>query len=562
MMTEFGPKLKISEELHKMKYRGPGETFEEAMTRIAGALTESSREFHEFRDILLEQKFLPGGRIQSAIGSPRAVTAYNCFVSGEIEDDMQSIMQRATEAAMTMRTGGGIGYDFSKLRPQGDWISTLDSSASGPVSFMGIFDAICHTISSAGHRRGAQMAVINVSHPDILSYISSKQNDNKLTAFNISIAVTDDFMRAVEEDDIFELKFGDRVYTRVKARYLWEKIMRSTWEWAEPGVLFIDTINRLNNLWYCERIRATNPCGEQPLPPYGACLLGSFNLTKYLLDNKEFNWTSFHSDIGKVVRAMDRVIDVTQYPLVEQKDEAISKRRMGLGVTGLANTLEAMGLIYGTNNFILKMETILQILRNATYIESVKLSEERGAFPLFDDFYLQGEFISRLPNEIKNGIKKHGVRNSHLTSIAPTGTISMCADNISSGIEPVYAKVLNRVIQTFSGPIVERIDDYGVREFGTEPRTATQVPARDHVSTLVSAQRYVDSAVSKTINVSESTPWDEFKGLYFQAWRGGAKGCTTFTPGGKRRGILTEVREEHNPACRIDPETGAKSCDE
>lgn len=566
----WGPTLKISQELHALKYRGPGESFEECCTRIANALTETEEEFREFRDILLDMRFLPGGRIQSAIGSPRSTTAFNCFVSGTISDSMCGIMQRATEAALTMRTGGGIGYDFSTLRPRGDWISTLDSQSSGPISFMGIFDATCRTISSAGHRRGAQMAVLRVDHPDIIEFIQSKQNSDNLTAFNISVGITDEFMNAVTNDDVFELKFNSRVYHKVKARQLWEKIMRSTWHWAEPGVVFLDTINRMNNLWYCEHIAATNPCGEQPLPPYGACLLGSFNLVKYIADDIYLVDDSLlREDVKKVVRAMDRVIDVTTYPLTEQKDEALAKRRMGLGITGTANLLEAVGYEYGTEEYIDFQSHILEMIRDTAYLTSIELAKERGPFPLYDLYrYPNGKFIETLPSDIKEDLVKHGIRNSHLLSIAPTGTISMCADNVSSGIEPTYAPVVDRVIQTFNGPIVERIEDYGVRQFGIKPRLARQVAAKDHVSVLCGAQRYIDSAVSKTINVDPATPWKDFQQLYFQSYNGGAKGCTTFNPDGGRAGILTEVssseenKAEETIACRIDPETGARSCDE
>lgn len=563
-MSEYGPTLKISEELHAMKYRGPGETFHEAMTRIANTLTEGEKEFKKFRDILLNMRFLPGGRIQSAIGSPRATTAFNCFVSGTIHDSMDSIMKRATEASMTMRTGGGIGYDFSTLRPSGDWIATLDSQSSGPISFMGIFDACCRTISSAGHRRGAQMGVLRIDHPDIIEFIQAKQNKDKLTAFNISVGITDDFMNAVKNNDVFELRFNRRVYQKVMARYLWDKIMRSTWEWAEPGVIFLDRINKMNNLWYCEDIAATNPCGEQPLPPYGACLLGSFNLVKYISKDK-INYFQLMEDIEQVVRCMDRVIDVTTYPLTEQKDEAISKRRMGLGVTGVANTLEFLGKTYGTKGYIQAQSVILSIIRNYSYRVSIELAKERGSFPLFDkEKYVLSGFCSTLPNNIRTDIANHGIRNSHLLSIAPTGTISMCADNVSSGIEPVYSPVVDRVIQTFKGPIVERIEDYGVHKFGLSPTTAGMVDAKDHVSVLCAAQAHVDSAVSKTCNVSPDTSWESFKDLYFQAWEGGAKGLTTFNPGGSRGGILTEVKEkeEESLACRIDPETGSRTCDE
>ena len=558
-MTE-GPQTPFADNLHADKYRTPGESFREYANRVAAALTDQE-DFHTFRDILLSQRFLPGGRIQSAIGSSRDTTPYNCYVSGTIEDSLTdgqgSIMSRAKQAARTMQMGGGIGYDFSTLRPRGSEIRKLGSRSSGPISFMGIFNAICQTIASAGHRRGAQMGVMRVDHPDIEEFIHAKQNATSLTGFNVSVGVTDEFMLAVENDAEFELRFGGQVYRTVRACALWDKIMRSTWDWAEPGVLFIDRINEMNNLRYCEEIVATNPCGEQPLPPFGACLLGSFNMTKYVVRNHdifEFNSLGLAKDIAPVVAAMDRVIDVARYPLYEQEKEAKSKRRMGLGVTGMANAIEALGYEYGTGPYLEVQRKILTILRDSTYRASALLAAKRGAFPEFvTEDYLAGEFVQTLPEDVRDLIRKHGIRNSHLTSIAPTGTISLAADNVSSGIEPVFALSVERTVQEFDGAVNYTIEDYGAKFFGVRGKTADRVTAQEHVDVLCCAQEFVDSAVSKTCNVSPEMPWEDFKGLYVRAWKGGAKGCTTFNPGGKRMGIL-KAKAEEATSCRITGE--------
>jgi ribonucleoside-diphosphate reductase alpha chain len=565
-MTE-GPQTPFADNLHAEKYRGEGESFREYANRVAAALTDKD-EFHEFRDILLRQSFLPGGRIQSAVGSTRDTTPYNCYVSGTIEDSLTdgqgSIMSRAKQAARTMQMGGGIGYDFSTLRPRGAEIRKLGSRSSGPISFMGIFNAICQTIASAGHRRGAQMGVMRVDHPDIEEFIHAKQNSDSLTGFNVSIGVTDEFMLAVENDSDFDLRFGGQTYRTVRARALWDKIMRSTWDWAEPGVLFIDRINEMNNLRYCEEIVATNPCGEQPLPGFGACLLGSFNMTKYVVRNHdiyEFDYLGFAKDIAPVVAAMDRVIDVARYPLYEQEKEAKSKRRMGLGVTGMANAVEAVtGHKYGSVGYIREQTKLLSILRNETYRASAFLAKERGAFPEFDaEEYLQGEFVQTLPEDVRDLIREHGIRNSHLTSIAPTGTISLTADNVSSGIEPVFAYSVDRTVQGFDGPVNYTIEDYGYKFFGVQGKTSQDVTAQEHIDVLCNAQELVDSAVSKTCNVSPDMPWDDFKDLYMRAWKLGAKGCTTFNPGGKRMGILKAKTEEPS-SCRIT-EDGRRECE-
>ena len=564
----YGPQLPFSQQLHADKYRGKGEPFRDAMNRIASTLKDNKEHYHAFRDALHTMRFLPGGRIQAAVGSTKAVTAYNCFVSSEISDSMvdgpNCIMDVAKQAATVMRMGGGIGYDFSPLRPRGDMIRKLQSQCSGPISFMNIFDAVCHTIASSGHRRGAQMGVLRVDHPDIEEFIHAKQNEDQLTGFNISIGVTDEFMRAVIEGLPFELRWGGRTYKTVDAQALFESIMRSTWDWGEPGVLFIDTINRMNNLWYCENIAASNPCGEQPLPPNGACLLGSFNMTKYLYKMAGeyfFDFEQLHEDIPHVVRAMDNVVDRTSYPLQEQKLEAQNKRRMGLGVTGMANALEAMGYPYGTQGYLEMQGEILQLILEDSYVASSWLADEKGSFPFFTEKYVEGHFINQaISPHTRDMIRGMGMRNSHLTSIAPTGTISMAADNVSSGIEPVFAHEVNRIIQEFDGPRQVTIPDYGYAVLKHEGKTADQVTVDEHLAALLNAQKYIDSAVSKTLNVSPDTPWEDFKNIYFKAWQGGAKGCTTFQPNSKRMAILTKSSGGAS-ACHLDSETGKKECD-
>ncbi|MGL5115202.1 MAG: adenosylcobalamin-dependent ribonucleoside-diphosphate reductase, partial [Beijerinckiaceae bacterium] len=457
-----GPTLPFSERTHSLKYRNEGESFRESQNRIAAALKEDDEHFHSLRQILLDMRFLAAGRVQAAMGSPRKVTPYNCFVSDTIADSFidgdGSIMQRATEAAQTMRLGGGIGYDFSTLRPRGSLIKSLNSSSSGVVSFMQIFNAVCGTVSSAGHRRGAQMGVLRVDHPDIEEFVHAKQNTNNLTNFNMSVAITDEFMWCVETGRPFVLKFNGQTYREIDAAALWEAIMRSTWDWAEPGVLFIDQINKMNNLWYCEHIAATNPCGEQPLPPNGACLLGSFNLVKYVFNIEGVFFFDFYrltQDIPVIVRAMDNVIDRAVYPLPAQRLEATSKRRMGLGVTGMANAIEAVtGQPYGSEGFLTMQSKILSLLRNECYRASAVLAKEKGSFPLFNkEKYLQGGFIKTLPLDVINLISQYGIRNSHLTSIAPCGTISLSADNVSSGIEPVFAYDLSRDVIEETGRV-------------------------------------------------------------------------------------------------------------
>jgi ribonucleoside-diphosphate reductase alpha chain len=576
----MGPQIAFCDELHGMKYRSRGETFRDAMNRVSSGMADrdSSSHYHALREILMPMRFEPAGRIQAAMGAPREVTPFNCYVSGTIPDSFvnrdnpegSSIMHRAEQAATTMRMGGGIGYDFSTLRPRGDLIKKLQSNATGPVSFMHIYDSVCLATSSSGHRRGAQMGVLRVDHPDILEFVQAKHNRDKLTGFNISVAVTDDFMDAVAGDKKFDLTFQNEIYQTVDARELWESIMRSTWDWAEPGVLFIDTINNGNPLWYCEKIAATNPCGEQPLPPFGACLLGSFNLVRYLSSSSagggktrySFDFSQLIEDIPAVVRGMDNVIDRASYPLPEQADEARSKRRMGLGVLALANALETMGLPYGSAGFLKMQKRIDKVIMNEAYRASAMLAAERGSFPLFDyRKYSQGENFKSLDEDVRALIKKHGLRNSHLTSKAPTGTISMCADNVSSGIEPVFEVRTQRAINTPDGPQIVTLEDFAYVQFGTVPRTTSQVTAQEHVDVLLAASLWTDSAVSKTCNVTGDMPWADFKDIYRRAWEGGAKGCTTFNIDGQRMALLKKGESGEGSSCTIDPNTGARSCE-
>ena len=590
----MGPQTDYSDRIHAEKYRLPGETFRDAMNRVASALQDSPEHYHQFRDALLHQRFMPAGRIQAAMGSPKGVTPYNCYVSGNIPDSFtakdnpeeSSIMHRAEQAATTMRMGGGIGYNFSTLRPSGATIKKLGSKSGGPLSFMPIFDRVCQATSSAGNRRGAQMGVLNIDHPDIMAFVHAKHDQSTLTGFNISIGVTDEFMEAKAAGRSFDLRFGGEVYDTVDARELWEAVMRSTWDWAEPGVLFIDRINRMNNLHYCETILATNPCGEQPLPPFGACLLGSFNLVRYLRFDWagwSFDWDQLAHDIPHVVRAMDNVVDRAKYPLIEQEREAKSKRRMGLGVTGLANALEAMGHPYGSKSFVELEGRILAFITRNCYLASVDLAREKGEFELYDSQYLDGGFIQSLDGDVQELIERYGIRNSHLTSIAPTGTISLAADNVSSSIEPVYRWHQERLVFMNDGRQTVDLYDYGFANMRVRGKRTSvgEVSAMEHVSVLCTAQTHIDSAVSKTINCDGSMPWNDFKAVYDTAYEHGAKGCTTFNKDGKRAGLFKETPEPvdlpfptdglaqnlamaeigEGLSCEWDPATGRRSCE-
>lgn len=561
-MEKYGPQNPVCDELHADKYRLPNESFEEAAARWAATLSDGEEHRTTIKSIFQEMRFMPAGRVQAAVGSPRNITAFNCFVGDEILDSMDSIMECVTRAAETMRRGGGDGFDFSNIRPRGDRINSLGSTASGPVSFMGIWDAMCKTILSAGHRRGAMMGVLRVDHPDIEEFIRAKQAHGELTNFNISIAVTDEFMRCVVNDKPFTLRFDGRDYQTINAKALWDEIMRANWEWAEPGVLYIDKINKENNLYYCEIITATNPCGEQPLPANGACLLGSFNLVRYVHGGK-FDYAKLSEDIPPVVRAMDNVIDSTTFPLKEQELEAKDKRRMGLGLTGLANALTMCGHEYGSTGAIRMARSIVRTITFGCYEASANLAAEKGPFPAYDEEkYLAGAFIKRLPTPVREAIRQHGIRNSHLTSIAPTGTISFCADNISGGLEPVFALETERTYNAPDGPRVAVLKDYAYAYHGLRANVTSDLTTDDHVNMLLALVPFIDSAISKTINVGDSVTFDEFKGIYEKVWRGGGKGCTTFRLSGKRGGIMKDANssEDEGAACYVNPETGQRDC--
>lgn len=593
----YGPMNPHCDLVHAEKYRGENENFREAANRWSGFLQDSHDHYMAFREISLSQRFMPAGRIQAGAGSLKTVSLYNCFVMPTIHDSFTdgptreelnslpfghhaplSIMDTAKAAAITMRQGGGVGYDISTLRPKNDLIKGVQSRTDGPLAFAGIYDAVCRATASAGNRRGAQMLVLRIDHPDIEAFIRAKQiSDDSipweyrpLRGFNMSVAVTDHFMECLDSGKAFPLQFGGKIYRYVDPQSLWDMIMRGTYDWAEPGVLFIDTINRMNNLYYCEKIAATNPCGEQPLPPNGACLLGSFNLVKYLRKNENglfwFDFDQLIEDIPHVVRAMDNVVDRSRYPLTAQKLEAQRKRRMGLGVAGLANALEAIGLPYGTPEFLNFEEEIMRTITTHSYRASAMLAAEKGPFPLYqEELYLKGEFVKTLDDETRSLIKKHGIRNSHLTSIAPTGTISFSADNISSGIEPVLDYEQKRRVKMKDGDMVVTVPDYAVNFLGVRGRTVVDgnITAAEHIGVLCTAQRYVDSACSKTVNVPTKTSFDDFKGLYKMAYEGGAKGCTTYRPAGKYDEPIQSAREpeieQAGGACGWDPVTGQRT---
>ena len=804
---------RVIAEVCNPRYLQKGELHKDAMARIAGALADDEVHFRRCFDILKAQRFLPGGRIQSSMGSARLTTAFNCFVSPTIPDSRIGIFDALTNAAETMGMGGGIGMDFSTIRPRGALIKSQGTGASGPISYMKVWDTMCNTIASAGNRRGAMMGVLRVDHPDIEEFIDAKREPGVLTRFNVSVACTDEFMKAVKDDTIFALKFEGQTFSEVRARYLWDKIMRSTWSHAEPGVLFIDTINNKNNLYYCENIASTNPClhpdslietvqgririadikepiqvytmkedgslgvanasaswvskkntktykittrngkvikvtpdhkmcvhsgsstvwieakdlkighrlvqlcrarrgiaysgiklttednrayrmehrmiaeavlnrpltneydihhidgdtynnsadnlqllthsehsrytalfdnpqshqvlgedgcfvstgitpktvipmpeslrsnmknnysscvdsieecdelvdvydmsvegthnfiadfcvvhncGEQPLPPDGACLLGSFDLTKYVEKSGGkyyFDTLSFSNDIPPIVRMMDNVIDNTQYPTPEQESEARSKRRMGLGITGLANVCDLLEHPYGSENMIYWMKDIMTELRDRAYRASADLAEEKGVFPLYDDtLYPDSNFVRTLPAELQMHIGEKGMRNSHLLSIAPTGTISLFAGNVSSGIEPPFSLVHHRdtvmqdnTIKTWT------VMDYAYDSWGVKGKTSGELTADEHINVLCEASKLVDSSCSKTCNVGDDVSFEEFKQLYIKAYEGGASGCTTFRPASiKVRGsVIRDVEEEDGDSCIINLETGERSC--
>ena len=485
---------------------------------------------------------------------------------GTIPDDMGGIFEMLKEAALTMQQGGGIGYDFSTIRPKGADVKGVAADASGPLSFMDVWDSMCRTIMSAGSRRGAMMATMRCDHPDIEEFIDAKKDAARLRMFNLSVLVTDGFMEAVKGDKNWELIFNGKIYKTVRALDLWDKIMQGTFEYAEPGVIFIDRINQMNNLAYCEQISATNPCGEQPLPPYGACLLGSINLARLVKKpfeaDAEIDIAGLSRIVKIAVRMMDNVVDVSRFPLKAQEEEAQQKRRIGLGVTGLADALLMMGLRYGSNDAAKKTEELLHQIARISYLSSSELAKEKGSFPLFDaDQYLASKTLTKMDQDVRDLISKNGIRNALLTSIAPTGTISLYAGNVSSGIEPVFAYSYNRkVLQKDGSHTDEDVVDYAVQiwreKFGSKPFPDYFVNAQtldpiDHVRMQSAAQKWIDSSISKTINCPVDIDFNTFKEVYMEAWRGGCKGCTTYRPN-EVTGSVLSVSEDSNKVSELD----------
>jgi len=589
------PPQEVSLDVLREKYaKGSEATVDAVQRRIAHALAahepapqraESGRRFLWAQ----QQGFIPAGRIASSAGLGLSATLINCFVqpvgdsiSGS-SDGLPGIYTALSEAAETMRRGGGVGYDFSAIRPLGSKVAGTASRASGPVSYMDVFDASCRTVESAGARRGAQMGVLRIDHPDIERFIAAKDT-GRLTNFNLSVGVTDAFMRAVEADGAFALvhaaepgdedqaagahrrEDGPWVYRTVRARELWERIMVSTYDHAEPGVLFVDRMNAENNLWYAEELRATNPCGEQPLPAYGCCDLGSLNLTAFVRapfsSGAQFDFARMRDVATVAVRMLDLVLDATQWPLPQQALEARAKRRIGLGFLGLGSALAMLGLRYDADEGRAMAARIAAALRDAAYAASIALAREKGAFPLFDaDRYLRGQFVGRLPQALRDAIRAHGIRNSHLLSIAPTGTISLAfADNASNGIEPAYSWTYQRKKRTADGGARSyEVCDHAWRLYrqrhgdaALPPSfvTALEMRALDHLRMVEAVQPFIDTAISKTVNVPEDYPYDDFRDLYLEAWRAGLKGLATYRP----NAVLGSVLSTAPPAPAAGPD--------
>uniref|UniRef100_UPI0040477BC7 adenosylcobalamin-dependent ribonucleoside-diphosphate reductase n=1 Tax=Yoonia sp. TaxID=2212373 RepID=UPI0040477BC7 len=570
-MTRFA--APIAEQIWDMKYRFKqadgtpiDQTVEQTWERIAQALAETEADpkawAPKFYNALEDFKYLPAGRITAGAGTARQVTLFNCFVMGTVPDSMGGIFDMLKEAALTMQQGGGIGYDFSTIRPKGASVLGVAADASGPLSFMDVWDAMCRTIMSAGSRRGAMMATMRCDHPDVEDFIAAKSDPARLRMFNMSVLITDPFMEAVKADKPWDLVFGGEVYRTLRARELWDAIMQGTYNYAEPGVIFIDRINQANNLNYVETIAATNPCGEQPLPPYGACLLGSINMARLVADPFEagarLDIPSMAELVAVAVRMMDNVVDTSLFPLPQQKAEAQAKRRIGLGVTGLADALLMVGLRYGSEAAARQTEEWMHAIARAAYLASVDLAKEKGAFPLFDaEKFLASGAMQSMDADVCDAIRKHGIRNALLTSIAPTGTISLYAGNVSSGIEPVFAYAYTRkVLQKDGSRTEEEVVDYAVQMWrdlkGDAPLPDYFVNAQtlaplEHVRMQAAAQKWIDSSISKTINCPEDISFDDFKEVYMAAWDQGCKGCTTYRPNDVTGSVLS-VSEDKTPA--------------
>lgn len=578
----------MAEEIWDMKYRlkeqdgtpidmDVQDTWRRVAKDLASCEQDPAHWEERFYDALESFGFIPAGRINAGAGTDRNVTLFNCFVMGTVPDDLGGIFDMLKEAALTMQAGGGIGYDFSTIRPKGAPVKGVAAEASGPLTFMDVWDSMCKTIMSAGVRRGAMMATMRCDHPDIFDFVDAKRDPNRLRMFNVSVLVTDEFMEAVEKGEKFPLRFNGEVYKWVSAKGLWDKITQATYAYAEPGVIFIDRINQDNNLSYCEVIAATNPCGEQPLPPYGACLLGSINLAAMLNDDFTINRDKLRETIRVAVRMMDNVVDVSRFPLPEQEKEAKDKRRIGLGVTGLADALALGGIAYGSDEAVKWVDEIMQIVAVDAYQASIDLAKEKGSFPLLDvEAFLASGNMRKMPEHIREQVREHGIRNGLLTSIAPTGTISLYAGNVSSGIEPIFALEYDRkVLQKDGSKVTQTVRDYAVdkwrRENPNKPLpdsfvTAQTLSPLEHVKMQAAAQKWIDSSISKTINCPEDIPFDDFKDVYMAAWEMGCKGCTTYRPNDVTGSVLeVKPQKDEGGACELkyDENTGQliRSCE-
>ena len=604
----YGPRTDFSKWIHATRHRAPEESFDDYCVRYARAVARDSKEqFYRTLSLLRSQTIMPAGRQQVSVGRPVTTTAFNCFVGGVIEDSVEGIFEAHKRSAITMSSGGGCGWDFSTIRPQGERVRGLGGmgAAAGPIEFMKVWNTMSNTLTRSW-ARGAMMAVMRIDHPDSIKFINAKHDQTTLQAFNMSLTVPDSFMEALAKDGLIDFQFNGQIFGQARAWDLWGPVMESNWDWAEPGVIFIDRVNKLNPLYYCEQIFATNPCGEQPLPPYGCCLLGSYNMVKFLvpyhqplprLDESnpaivllysaaggkdqvkyELNWELFDEAVEMSVQAYDNVIDRTVYPLPQYAQEEKAKRRMGIGPVGMGDALAIMGYEYGSNDYLNTQDEILKRALNVAYKTSSQLAKEKGSFPLFDvERYAEGEFFKRLDEDVQFEIVKRGLRNGLLTSIAPTGTIALDADNVSGGIEPAFAHKQERPINIVNKTDGSRRDveliNYAYNFYGVKGKTADQTSPEDHIKTLCRAQYWICSGISKTCNVSgqiqgegPGTTFEQFEQLYLQAYEGGAKSCTTFNLNGKRAGLLRSTDEqpsvpvEEGTACFID-EKGIRSCE-
>ena len=564
----------LAEEIWTAKYRfappeGDGDSsFAETVARVAAAVAEPeleearSRWRDAFHDAIADFRFIPAGRILAGAGTDRSVTLFNCFVMGTIPDSLDGIFDHLREAALTMQQGGGVGMDFSTIRPSGSLVRGVGADASGPLSFMDCWDSMCRTVHSAGQRRGAMMACLRIDHPDVEAFIDAKRDAGRFRNFNVSVLVTDGFMAALGADAEWPLVFGGQTYRTVRARELWNRLMRATYDCAEPGVIFVDRVNQQNNLAHCETISASNPCGEQMLPPYGACLLGSINLARLVDRPFEQDAALDEAALAELtrtaVRMLDNVIDISRYPLPQQEAEAKAKRRIGLGITGLADALLFCGTAYGSGPAVALTRRWLEVIKREAYRASAMLAAEKGAFPCYDPSMLERPNLKSLDAETRQLIERHGLRNGCLTSIAPTGTTSLLAGNVSSGIEPVFAYSYVRKIRQPDGSAREEaVEDYAMRVWrkmkGDEPPpealfvSAQTLTPSDHLTMQAAAQALIDSSISKTVNCPEEIGFDAFADIYVEGYHLGCKGLTTYRPNPVTGSVLS-VGEKPKPA--------------